>query len=154
MLSKIDTQVLCIVLSIFSGITIGILFDLYRTINYYTKPSKIVIYFSDILFWLFTSIAVFIILLRADFANVQIYTIIGITIGIFIYSKLFSEYVLVFFRFIIHLLIRIQRIIFICIKIPFKMFKNFMWQMFYFIKKILAILKKRIRNLKVKNNKS
>jgi spore cortex biosynthesis protein YabQ len=127
MLSTIEAQFISILISIFAGLAIGLLFDFYRTINYYVKPSKAFTHILDLLFWVVTGCVVFAILLRADFAELRIYTFIGISIGVFVYIKLFSEYIQKFYRFIFYAIAKIIRVIVILIVLPFKLLYNLLW---------------------------
>jgi spore cortex biosynthesis protein YabQ len=138
MISTIETQFLSIVISIFAGLAIGILFDFYRTVNYVLKPSKVFTHFMDLLFWIVTGLVVFAILLRADYAEIRIYTFIGISIGVFIYIKLFSEYVLKFFRWTFYLVGKTFRIVIVLIIMPFKVLYNILWSPVTWLKKILS----------------
>lgn len=127
MILTIEAQFISLIMSVFAGLAIGILFDLYRTINLYTKPSKAFLYFMDLLFWIVTASVVFIILLGANFAQIRIYTFAGMAIGIFIYFKLFSEYILIFYRWFIKTIGKALRMLFILITLPFKLLRNLMW---------------------------
>lgn len=135
MISTVEAQFVSLVISVFAGIASGLLFDLYRSVNYYTRPSKTFLYFMDLLFWLITASVVFAILLRADFAQLRIYTFGGIGIGIFIYFKLFSEYILKLYRWFIYVIVKTIRIIIILLILPFKIVYNLMWYPSNFIKK-------------------
>lgn len=138
MLSPIDTQFMSLIISVFAGLIIGLLYDLYRTINYYTKPSKFFLLLMDLLFWLVTGGVSFSVLLRADFAELRIYTFLGIGVGVFIYFKLFSEYILKFYRRVIYIITKFVRFLFIFITLPFKLLYNFLWVPASFIKKLIV----------------
>jgi spore cortex biosynthesis protein YabQ len=127
MVSTVEAQLISLIISVFAGLAVSLLFDLYRTINYYIKPSKPFVHVMDLLFWLAGGVVVFIILLRADFAELRVYTFIGIIVGVFVYFKLFSEYVLKFFRWIIYALLKTIRIILILVFLPFKLVYNILW---------------------------
>jgi spore cortex biosynthesis protein YabQ len=92
----------------------------------------------DLLFWIVTGLVVFAILLRADYAEIRIYTFIGISIGVFIYIKLFSEYVLKFFRWTFYLVGKTFRIIIVLIIMPFKVLYNILWSPVTWLKKTLS----------------
>jgi spore cortex biosynthesis protein YabQ len=127
MVSTIDAQIISLIVSVFAGLIIGLLFDLYRTINYYTRPPRAFLYFMDLLFWIITGIVVFIVLLNADFAMLRMYTFAGMALGVFIYIKLFSEYILKFYRGVIYLITKLVRLTFITLLLPFKILYNIMW---------------------------
>lgn len=127
MISSVEVQFLSLLIAVFAGIAAGLLFDLYRTVNYCIKPSKIFTHIMDLLFWVIAGCIVFSILLRAEFAKIRIYTFVGMSIGIFIYIKLFSEYVLKFCRILFHIIARIIRISIIIVILPFKLLYNLLW---------------------------
>ncbi|KPU42777.1 spore protein YabQ [Oxobacter pfennigii] len=127
MISTVEAQFTSLIISVFAGLSVGILFDIYRTINYYARPSKAFLYFMDLLFWVVTASVVFIILLNADFADLRIYTFFGMTLGIVVYIKLFSSYILKFFRFLIYSISKLIRILIITIKLPFKLLYSVAW---------------------------
>lgn len=135
MISSVEAQFISLIISTFAGITVGLLFDLYRMINYYVRPLKGFQHFMDLLFWIITGLAVFTILLRADFAMLRIYTFVGISTGVFIYFKLFTQYVLKFYIGVIGTAIKIIRIIIIFSILPFKLLYNLIWTPVNFLKK-------------------
>lgn len=133
MVPNIEAQFISLIMSVFAGLMIGLLFDLYRTVNYYTRPSKAFLYFMDLLFWIITFSIVFIILLNADFAQLRVYTFGGMGIGIFTYFKLFSQYMLKFYRFAAYAVGKIIRLSFILITFPFKLLYSLLWSPVHFI---------------------
>lgn len=138
MILTIEAQFISLLMSVFAGLMVGLLFDLYRTINYYARPSKAFLYFMDLLFWIVTCSVVFIILLNADFARLRVYTFAGMGIGIFIYFKLFSGYMLKFYRLTGYAAGKFCRLLFIMITLPFKILYNLLWTPMNFVKKLLG----------------
>jgi spore cortex biosynthesis protein YabQ len=136
MILPIDTQLMSLVISVFAGLAVGLLFDLYRTINYYIRPPKAFLYFADLAFWIITGVIVFIMLLSADFAQLRIYTFAGMGIGIFVYFKIFSEYVLKFYRALIYIVTKTFRVAVIFITLPFKLIRNALWYPMDLIRRI------------------
>lgn len=137
MISSVEAQFLSLLISVFAGIALGVLFDLYRTINFFTRPKKLFLYIMDLLFWIVTGGAVFFILLRADFAELRIYTFAGIIIGVAIYFKLFTAYVLKLYRWIIYGAIKFIRLLFIFIMLPLKLLYSGLWMMLNYIKSMV-----------------
>ena len=82
-----------ILFSILSGIITGILFDFYRVIRGHNKNKALAI-FQDLLFWILSSIIVFIFLLYTNYALIVPYVYLYITLGIYIYLKVLSSYIL------------------------------------------------------------
>jgi spore cortex biosynthesis protein YabQ len=136
MISPVDAQFLSLLISLFAGIMIGLLFDLYRTLNFYCKPNKKFVNFMDLLFWIITLGVVFALLLNADFAEIRFYTFLGMAIGVAIYLGLFSFYVLKIYRMIFYIIAKAFRIIFIFITLPFKLIRGLIWSLNGSIKKL------------------
>ncbi|MBB6630129.1 spore cortex biosynthesis protein YabQ [Clostridium algidicarnis] len=82
-----------ILFSILSGIITGILFDFYRIIRGHNK-NKVLAVFQDLLFWILASIIVFVFLLYTNYALIVPYVYLYIALGIYIYLKLLSKYIL------------------------------------------------------------
>ena len=111
MIISIEHQVKLLVFSIASGIMTGLLFDIYRIIRGFENPNRIITYIQDILFWIMSSILVFIFLLYFNYAYVGFYVYLFIAIGILLYLKLISSmFLIIIHRFLI-LLGKLLRII-------------------------------------------
>lgn len=91
MIISIEHQVNLVVYSIASGFLTGGLFDIYRIIRGFENPNKIITYIQDILFWILSSILVFIFLLYFNYAYIGFYVYLFITMGILLYLKLISN---------------------------------------------------------------
>lgn len=127
MILTMDAQLISLIISVFAGLTIGLLFDLYRTLNYYIRPPRGFLYFMDLFFWIATCVIVFTLLLNADFAELRIYTFAGMGIGLLIYFKLFSQYILWFYRFVIYIMLKAMRVSYMLIRLPFRLVYNALW---------------------------
>lgn len=142
MISTIDEQLISLIMSLFTGIAVGLLFDLYRVITSYIRPSKAFLYFTDLLFWIVTAIEAFAILLNADFAAVRLYTFAGMGIGMFIYFKLFSEYIIKFYKGTIYVICKIFRLCFMLLLLPVKFLRSMLWNAVNYVKnKVSCIVK-------------
>ena len=142
MIVTIEAQLVSLILSVFAGLIVGLLFDLYRTINFFVRPLKAFLYLMDLLFWIITGGVVFAILLNADYAQLRAYTFMGMGLGIFTYFKLFSSYILKFYRGVFRFITNLFRFMIILIVLPFKLVYNFMWEIIYSIKKLLSTIGK------------
>ncbi|GAA0781832.1 spore cortex biosynthesis protein YabQ [Hathewaya limosa] len=112
MLFPIGYQISLFIFSLMAGVITGLFFDIYRLIRGVEKPGNIITVIEDILFWILTSILVFIFLLYTNYAYVSIYIYLLIFIGIVIYLRFlsnfclliiynFSKYIFKFFRILI-----------------------------------------------------
>ena len=79
--------------TIYGGLIAGFIYDIYRTIRYFSKPRKFLTYLGDLLFWTITASIFFIILIKNNWGEVRGYTLIGFFLGILIYNKAFSRFI-------------------------------------------------------------
>lgn len=92
-------------LSILIGMFIGVIFDLYRTLRYFSNPKKVLTYIEDLLFWLIIIIIFFVLLVRTTDGILRGFVFIGCFCGGMIYIFLFSKFILTFFIFILKLIL-------------------------------------------------
>ncbi|MGL4572934.1 MAG: spore cortex biosynthesis protein YabQ [Clostridium sp.] len=75
-----------------AGVMIGIFFDLYRMIRG-KGGHKLIIIVQDVLFWLLSAILVFTFLLYTNYAFLGPYVYLCMGVSLFIYLKLFSNFI-------------------------------------------------------------
>lgn len=109
--------------AILSGVLAGVLFDIYRVIKGDEQSNPIITFISDVLFWILTSILVFIFLLYTNYAYVSIYIYLLIFLGLFGYLKLFSRGFSKILRKIINETYSFTRAIFKAILYPINILK-------------------------------
>lgn len=136
MLIPIKTQLNVLIYSIVSGILIGILFDLYRLLRGFVRDNNIITFFEDMLFWIFTSIIIFIFLLYTNYAFIEVYVFLYIALGMFCYFKFISRHFIYIQYKIVSNLNKSLRIFFKLLIYPFQLIK------FYFKLKITENKKK------------
>ena len=91
MLISMSIQIKLVGFSIFAGAITGILFDIYRILRGFENPKKVLTFIEDTLFWIFTSLVVFVFLLFTNYAYMGIYVYMYIALGIYLYIKLISK---------------------------------------------------------------
>lgn len=89
------------------GVTIGLLFDIFRILRKTIKTNDIVTYLEDILFWLLTGIIIIISMYYFCDGQLRFFMVIGIILGTVIYILTISRYVIKVSVFIINLVKRI-----------------------------------------------
>ncbi|WP_097027780.1 spore cortex biosynthesis protein YabQ [Clostridium peptidivorans] len=94
MLISISHQLKLVIFSFLSGVLTGILFDVYRIIRGFEGTNKILTFIEDMLFWIFSSVVVFIFLLFTNYAYIGFYVYLLIALGIYVYLKLLSKVIL------------------------------------------------------------
>lgn len=115
----INVQFNIVLYSILSGILIGVLYDLYNIVRG-AKVPKIIIMVEDILFWIFTSLAVFTFLLYMNYALLNPYVYVFMIITLVIYLKFVSPMVLKIELYLISIFGKAIRIIFKTVIYPVK----------------------------------
>lgn len=92
MLFSVSSQFNLLIFSLLAGVITGILFDLYRVIRGFEDLNRIITFIEDTLFWVFTSIIIFIFLLYTNSAYMRGYVYLSIAVGIIIYMSFVSKY--------------------------------------------------------------
>jgi spore cortex biosynthesis protein YabQ len=128
MLFSVSSQFNLLIFSLLAGILTGVLFDIYRVIRGLKVPNKIVTFIEDTLFWIFTSIIIFIFLLNTNFAYMRGYVYLSIAVGIILYIWLISKY-------FINLQYKIIKIITKFIRVSFKLLLYPLNLLFYKLKR-------------------
>lgn len=92
MVISISQQFRLVIFSLAAGLITGMLFDSYRLIRGFSTVNKIITFIEDTLFWIFTSVVVFIFLLCTNYAYIGMYVYMCIAIGVYLYIKLISKF--------------------------------------------------------------
>lgn len=80
--------------TIYGGIFIGVLFDLYRAVKQNFNVIKIFSIFYDVLFWIIVTLLVFITINVIESFDLRYYHFIALFIGFIIYYNTISKFVL------------------------------------------------------------
>jgi len=121
MLFSVSSQFNLLIFSLLAGVITGILFDLYRVMRGINDPNKIITFIEDTLFWIFTSLIIFIFLLYTSFAYMRGYVYISMAVGIIIYMSFISKYFIKLQYKIIKSITRLIRVCFILLLYPFNL---------------------------------
>lgn len=113
------------------GVILGIIFDIYRFLLPTTKIKGVTQYVFDTLFWLVITIATFMIMVFANFGEVRVYLIIGMSIGFILYSLTLSKLTMRFLYFLQKLFVKV-----------YKIFKHIILGIYNLIKNIVKIILK------------
>lgn len=93
-MQSLASQFYAFVVTVFMGLTIGILYDFYRFTKGIIRPGKLLGYIADVSFWVISTLAVFLLLLIGNWGEIRMYVIIGVLMGTVVYFKLFSSRVI------------------------------------------------------------
>lgn len=149
--NTIAIQLYSLVIFTISGIAIGIFFDIFRILRKSFKTPDIITYIEDILFWIISGIFFLFVLFKFNNGQIRNYVIIGLLLGIIIYTFTISKY---FIKVSVNIINVIKKILFYPIKLIWgvlkKVFKPFSFVIIN-IKKDFVIFCKKIE---IKNKKS
>ena len=121
MIFDMHRQVTLFIFSLFSGMLIGVLFDIYRILRGIEEPGDIITLIEDLLFWIFTGILVFIFMMYTNYAYLSFNIFVYNGLGLIIYLKLFSKLFIRVFNKIFKGLLTIIRVVFYYIFYPIRM---------------------------------
>lgn len=96
------TQIYFFLCALAGGLIVGLMIDGYRSVRYWSKPKRLMAAISDMLFWILCAIIIFIFYLYTNNGDFRYYTIIGMGLGILVYFKLLSRWLLKVMRWFIY----------------------------------------------------
>ena len=102
---ELTGQVLTFVITITTGILLGVLFDFYRVLRGTFNPKVLVTWVTDLLYWLVATAVVFIALVFSNWGELRFYVFIGILSGLGLYYNWLSLNVIRLFSKTIKLII-------------------------------------------------
>lgn len=90
MIISLISQVKLIIFGLLAGIITGVCFDIYRLIRGFENANKFMTILQDLLFWVLTSIVVFVFLLYTNEGYINFYVYLCLIIGVYLYLKCLS----------------------------------------------------------------
>lgn len=118
-MESIFYQARAFLITIGIGATAGFCFDYYRVIRRTCRLKKLGTYVGDAVFWLVTTVIVFICLLWGNWGEVRLYVLIGLGLGALFYFNLLSRPVSRVIRFKFFILRKVYAL--------FKKTLSFLW---------------------------
>ncbi|MEF9951524.1 MAG: spore cortex biosynthesis protein YabQ [Clostridium sp.] len=91
MVLTIGVQLSYFISTVIAGGIAGVLFDVYRVVIGKYNQNKLMEAISDILFWIFEALIVFVYLIATNDGDIRYYTFIGIGLGSLVYFTLISK---------------------------------------------------------------
>lgn len=121
-------QIQTFLIFIVVGIIISLIFDIFRILRKVYKFSDMLIYMQDILFWLLTGIIILQSIFIFNSGDIRVFLFFGIFIGVFVYTSLFSQYIIKIGTIILNVFNKIINLIYtqICkiIRFMIKYYRN------------------------------
>lgn len=139
-MEEVYNQLFCLLVFFITGITIGVLFDIFRILRKSFKTLDFITYIEDILFWVLSGRIILFSIFKFNDGQIRSYVIIGIFFGIFIYIITISKIII---KYSVMIIKWFKEIISYPIHIVTNIIKNII------VKPIQLILK----NLKIQKNK-
>lgn len=109
------SQAILFLIYVMTGVIIGFIFDLFRSLRKSIKTSNIATYIEDILFWIIVGFIIINTILKFNYGELRLYIFIGLIFGAMIYfltlSKIIVKFTAIVIEFIVKIFIRIKTIL-------------------------------------------
>lgn len=132
-MEEVYKQLFCLFVFTITGISIGILFDIFRILRKSFKTVDWITYIQDILFWILTGIIILFSIFQFNNGEVRGYIFIGIILGVLLYMLTISKYLIKCSVTIINLIKKI-------ISYPINLIKNILKKVI--VNPIVFVIKK------------
>ncbi|QUH25071.1 spore cortex biosynthesis protein YabQ [Serpentinicella alkaliphila] len=106
--------------SVYGGILIGFIYDLYKIVRLIFNPKKIATLLQDLIFWVIISLVAFYVLIISNDGIIRFYNFLGFILGAFMYYHILSALVTRTIIYIVQLTRRFILDLWQLIKYPFR----------------------------------
>lgn len=145
MATYILEEVYIFLATLYGGIVIGFIYDLYRIFRLILRPKKIATFIEDFIFWMVISVAALWVLIFSNDGQLRFYNFLGFILGALLYNKMLSKFVIrnmvwilrgirKIFKFIGRILLMPVRALMNILYIPYKSIKKRMKPLYYRIR--------------------
>ena len=94
MLMSTANQAYVFLSTVYTGMIIGLIYDLNRMVRRIFRPGRSIVGVLDLLFWLTAAVIVFVVLYFANNGEIRLYNFIGLAVGWCLYLLTISPWVL------------------------------------------------------------
>lgn len=150
MILSFELQLKIFILSIIIGIISGFFYDIIRIFRSFVFHIKVFVHIEDIIYWIFLSLIIFLILLYENNADIRLFFVIGVFLGMWLYFYIVSKPFLKLSIKIINILKIFIKFIIECTTAPIKLLLKLIYIPF---KPIIKFLKKNVNKLYLKLKK-
>jgi spore cortex biosynthesis protein YabQ len=98
---QVDNQLYTFIITIATGILLGVLFDCYRVLRGTFSTKVVMTWVTDLLYWLIATVIVFLALIVSNWGELRFYVFLGIVSGVILYYRLLSLYAIRLFSAIV-----------------------------------------------------
>lgn len=135
MITYVSEQIYVFLATLYGGILIGFIYDLYRIFRRIFKPNKIATIIEDFVFWIVISIAAVAVLLFSNEGQIRFYMFLGFMIGAFLYNRVLSKFVINIMIFLLRIIKKMLLKIVTLLLYPFRILKKLFLRPLGFVKK-------------------
>ncbi|NLJ59569.1 MAG: hypothetical protein GX338_01335 [Firmicutes bacterium] len=93
MTGTVQSQLVGLAVTVFAGVIMGALFDLYRVARWALRPGRLFTVICDVIFWLFAATVVFMFLLAYSWGEVRFFMLVGFALGFSMYRVVLGRHV-------------------------------------------------------------
>ena len=122
--TSIQSQIYMFLATLYGGIVMGFIYDLYRIFRYYSRPKKVKTFIEDLIFWIILSIIVISVLAHINWGELRGFIFLGFILGAILYNRLLSKVIIKFISRVVSFFIEKISYIFKFIITPFKRVVN------------------------------
>lgn len=124
-----------------TGIAITIVYDFLRIGRCVIKHPYALVAFEDVIFWIFVSVVLFLLLYHMNNGTVRWFAVFGLFAGMLFYKKIFGDFFVIFMSTflgrILHLVVKL-------IKPPLKLVKTAFFKGFRALRRMVVRLKNKL----------
>jgi spore cortex biosynthesis protein YabQ len=147
-METVEFQSFVFMFTVYGGIIIGILYDIYRVLKGSKKGDGLITSIWDFLFLFAAMVVVLWALFSSNYGDIRAYVFIGFVVGFFLYDRILSRVAVALFIFIRKNVIFFFKTTNSIMIMPFKFIFNLLW---YPLSKLWQLIKgKRLRLSKLK----
>lgn len=125
--NAIHSQGYIFLATLYGGIIIGFIYDLYRIFRYFFKPKKVATFFEDLMFWIIIALIALFVLIFSSWGELRGYEFLGFLSGAILYNKLLSKIVITILVKVVKIIIRTLKYLLDVILYPFKVLANILY---------------------------
>lgn len=113
--------------TLYGGIIIGFIYDIYRIFRYFFKPKKVATFIEDLIFWVIIALIALFVLIFNSWGELRGYEFLGFLSGAILYNKLLSKIVITILVNIIKVIIRVLKYLLDISLYPFKLLGSILY---------------------------
>lgn len=108
---ELTSQVTTFVITIVTGVVLGVLFDFYRVLRGNYDPKTLLTWFTDLLYWFVATVVILVALVFSNWGELRFYVFLGIISGLGLYYTWLSNYAIRLFSNVIRLIVMMIKLV-------------------------------------------